>query len=357
MTMRVKISFSVVSAVLGILLLAAVAPGRAGGQETERLTGTDVAVYNLAGRVEVVPGTGSDVTVEINRGGRDAQRLEVDVRDVDGRRALILRYPDDQIVYPEMGRGSRTRMRVAEDGTFGEGMSRSGRREVDIRGSGSGLEVWADLRVTVPQGKDLAVYLAVGESRIGAVDGDLLIDTGSGAVRAEGGRGSLNVDTGSGAVTVLEFSGDLMVDTGSGSVELGEVSGGDVDVDTGSGSVRADGVRASYLHVDTGSGEIVFRRVSAPEVNLDTGSGGVELELLDDVDELLIDTGSGGVTLRVPRTLGAEVELDTGSGGIDIDLPLEVREVKRDYVRGILGDGRGSITVDTGSGGIRIIGG
>jgi hypothetical protein len=355
MTMRVKSNFSVVPALLSVLLFAAVGPGRAGGQETERLTGSDVAIYNLAGRVEVVPGGGSDVTVQIRRGGRDGQRLEVEVREVRGRQALILRYPDDQIVYPEMGRRSRTQLRVADDGTFGEGRSRSGRQEVEIRGSGSGLEAWADLRVSVPQGKDVAIYLAVGESEVGAVAGDLLVDTGSGAVRAEGGSGSLNVDTGSGAVTVLSFSGDLMVDTGSGSVELGEISGGDVDVDTGSGSVRADGVRASYLHVDTGSGEIVLGRVSAPEVNLDTGSGRVELELLDDVDELLIDTGSGGVTLRVPRTLGAEVVLDTGSGGIDIDLPLEVREVKRDYVRGILGDGRGSITIDTGSGGIRII--
>jgi len=357
MNIRVKRRYSVVSAFLGAALLVSGVPGRIQGQETERLTGNDVAIYNLAGRVEVVPGSGSDVTVRIERGGGDAQRLEVDVREVNGRQALIIRYPDDQIVYPEMGRGSRTQIRVADDGTFGEGRSGGGRDQVDIRGSGRGLEAWADLRVSVPRGRDVAIYLAVGESEVGAVEGDLLVDTGSGAVRAEGGSGSLNVDTGSGSVTVLDFSGDLMVDTGSGSVELNDIRGGDVDVDTGSGGVRGDGVQASYLRVDTGSGEIILGRVSAPEVSLDTGSGAVELELLDDVDELVIDTGSGGVTLRVPSGIGAEVELDTGSGGIDIDIPLEVREVKRDYMRGILGDGRGSITVDTGSGGIRIIGG
>ena len=109
--------------------------------------------------------------------------------------------------------------------------------------------------------------------------------------------------------------------------------------------------------VDTGSGEIVLRGISVPEVTLDTGSGSVEIELLADVDEMEIDTGAGSVTIWVPSSMGAEVEMDTGSGGIDLDVPLEVSVAKRDYVRGILGDGNGSIHVDTGSGGIRLIGG
>jgi DUF4097 and DUF4098 domain-containing protein YvlB len=90
---------------------------------------------------------------------------------------------------------------------------------------------------------------------------------------------------------------------------------------------------------------------------VDTGSGSVEIELLTDVDQLEVDTGSGGVTIRVPASVGAQVELDTGSGGIDIDLPLQIRESERDHVEGVLGDGRGTIQVDTGTGGIRIISG
>jgi DUF4097 and DUF4098 domain-containing protein YvlB len=108
--------------------------------------------------------------------------------------------------------------------------------------------------------------------------------------------------------------------------------------------------------VDTGSGSIELRGVSAPDVMLDTGSGSVEVDLLEDVDRLEIDTGSGSVTIWVPASVGAEVEMETGSGGIDVNLPLEVREAKRDYLRGILGDGQGRIHVDTGSGAIRIIG-
>jgi len=337
--------------------LAAVAPqGDARAQEEHRLQGGEVSVFNLAGQVEVVPGSGNDVVVQVMRGGDDASRLEIGVREVDGRQALIIRYPDDEVVYPEMGRRSRTTLRVRDDGTFGDA-GRGGRHEVEIRGSGGGMEAWADLRISVPRGKDLAVYLAVGEAEVGAVDGDLRIDTGSGEVHARGGSGSLNIDTGSGEVTVRDFRGDLLVDTGSGAVELSAVQGGEVSVDTGSGAVEGSGVTASYLKVDTGSGRITLSGVSAPDVYLDTGSGPVELELLEDVDELVVDTGSGAVIIRVPSGLGAEIEVDTGSGGIDVDIPLEVRQVKRNYLRGILGDGRGSIRVDTGSGAIRLIGG
>jgi len=328
----------------------------AGAQEVERLSvsGSEVSVYNLAGTLQVLPGSGSGVAVEVMRGGEDARMLEVDVLEVNGRQALIVRYPSDEVVYPEMGRRSRTTVRVREDGSFGDG-SGGRRNEVEIRGSGDGIEAWADLIVRVPAGRDLAVHLAVGGAEVGAVDGDVSIDTGSGEVHARGGSGTLNLDTGSGTVTVEDFQGDLLVDTGSGAVELSGIRGGEIEVDTGSGSVRGDGVSAAHFRVDTGSGQMILSRVACPEVFLDTGSGSVELELLEDVDELVVDTGSGGVTIRVPAGLGAEVEVDTGAGGIDLDLELEVRTIKRNYMRGVLGDGRGSISIDTGSGAVRLI--
>ncbi len=88
---------------------------------------------------------------------------------------------------------------------------------------------------------------------------------------------------------------------------------------------------------------------------LDTGSGSIEIELLTDVDRLEVDTGSGSITVYAPADLGAEVEIETGSGGIDLDFPVEVRTVRRDHVVGTIGDGRGEINVDTGSGSVRLL--
>ena len=55
-----------------VFMAAALMAAPVTGQEVERLSGGDVAVYNLAGHVEVVRGSGSDVVVRIDRGGADA---------------------------------------------------------------------------------------------------------------------------------------------------------------------------------------------------------------------------------------------------------------------------------------------
>lgn len=334
--------------------LAALVAAPVGAQEVERVPGSRVAVYNLAGQVEVVRGSGSDVVVRIDRGGADASELRVETGDIGGRATLRIVYPDDEIVYPEMGRGSNTSLTVRPDGTFSDGNGRGGDR-VRISGRGSGMEAWADLVIEVPAGRDLAVYLATGQVDARDVEGDLLIDTGSGAVTATDIVGSLDIDTGSGSVSVGGVVGDVRVDTGSGQVEVSDVRGREIEIDTGSGGVRGFGLEADAVGVDTGSGSIELERVSATDVLLDTGSGSIDVELMTDVDRLDADTGSGSVTVRAPAGLGATVDIETGSGGIDLDFPVEVRTVSRDHLRGTIGDGRGEINIDTGSGSIRLI--
>lgn len=324
-----------------------------GAQEVHRISGGEVAIYNLAGRTRVVRGSGSDVVVRVTLGGSDARQLRVETGEMGGRATLAVVYPEDQIVYPEMGRGSRTTVRVRDDGTFWGDGSRG--ESVEIRGSGRGLEAWADLVVEVPAGKDFTANVAVGAIDARDLEGDIRLATGSGSVDVSGVSGSLEVDTGSGSATVDNVRGRLSVETGSGGVRVAEVEGDEVDLDTGSGGVTARGLRARALRVDTGSGSIDLDGVSSDEVELDTGSGSVELVLLTDVELLDVDTGSGSVTIRAPEDLGAQVEIDTGSGGIDMDFALEVRSVRRDHVVGRLGDGRGVIRIDTGSGSVRLL--
>jgi len=339
--------------VMGAMAAALVA-APVGAQEVHRVSGDDVAIYNLAGRVEVVPGSGSDVVVRIDRGGRDAAELRIETGEIRGRSTLRVIYPDDEIVYPGMGRGSSTSTGVRPDGTFSDGSW--GRHDrVRIRGRGGGLEAWADLIVEVPSGRDLGVYLATGEVDARGVEGDLLIDTGSGEVTAVDIAGDLDVDTGSGSVRVRGVAGNLLVDTGSGRVEVSEVRGSEIEVDTGSGRVEGMELSADIVIIDTGSGSIDVQRVTSREVLLDTGSGSIDVELTTDVDRLDADTGSGSITVRAPAGLGATVDIETGSGGIDLDFPVEVRTVRRDRIRGTIGDGRGEISIDTGSGSIRLI--
>jgi hypothetical protein len=337
-----------------LVALAALLAGPVAGQESYRLSGSRVAVYNLAGQVEVVRGSGSEVVVTLSRGGSDAAELEVETREVDGFDALVIRYPSDDVVY-DRGRGGNysTTLSVRDDGTWG-GRMRGGDR-VRVRSSGNGLEAHADLRVEVPDGRDIRIMLAVGEASAVGLRGDVELDIGSGRAAVEDVVGDVSVDTGSGGVTVAGVQGEVLVDTGSGSVQVEGVRGPMLSVDTGSGSIDATDITVDAVEVDTGSGSVELARVTARDVLVDTGSGSVDIEMMSTIDRIEVDTGSGGVTLRLPDGIDAEIEADSGSGGIDVDFPMQVRTQRRDYLRGVLGDGRGRITVDTGSGRIRVI--
>jgi hypothetical protein len=337
----------------------------AAAQQPERfqLPGDDVAVYNLVGAVSVEPGTG-DLVVELTRTGRDAARLRVEQGEVRGAKALRVIYPADDILAPSMGTNSTTTLRVRDDGTFGDGGDWEGGRHhrdgdrgrrVEIRGSGAGLAAGADLRIRVPPGKSLAVYLAVGKVSLANVQGSIRVDAHNAPVTANGVKGDLTVDTGAGMVRVTDGEGVLNVDTGWGSVEVSRFKGRDLSIDTGSGNVNGTELTAEGVTIETGSGDIELAGISSPSLSLETGSGTVRADLRTDLHSLSVETGSGDVAVTAPATLDAEVEIETSSGDIESDFPLQVTRHARDHLVGRIGTGKGRIAVETGSGDVRLI--
>jgi hypothetical protein len=330
----------------------------AAGGERYTLSGDDVALYNLAGQVSIHATSGNQVVVDVDRGGRDASRLDVATGPIGSRQTMRIRYPGDRVSYPSFKGGNwRTEVRVREDGTFGDDGKRatswSGER-VEVTNRSGGFEAHADLDVGVPDGARVAMYLGVGSVEITNVDGTIKVHTQTGGVNAKSVRGALSIDTGSGGVTAGEVSGDLNIDTGSGSVRVEDVKGGLLRVDTGSGGVDVSGARVDDLRVDTGSGHVELSEIHAGDIAVDTGSGGVTVDMMSDVSSVVVDTGSGGVTLYLPRNLGADFQVETGGGGIRIDVPHQSRHVEKNEARGRIGDGRGRIRVDTGSGSVQI---
>ena len=268
-------------------------------------------------------------------------------------------YPADRIQYARLSDGSSTQLRVRDNGTFGGDHDRDKDekprgKQVTITAKG-GLDAYADLRVTVPRGKHVALYLAVGKVAVSNVDGDLAIDASSAPVTASGTRGELDIDVGSGAVQVSDTRGDLSVDTGSGGVGLSGVQGEQIQVNTGSGDVTATKVRSNELSIDTGSGDIQVTGLVAPQLSLETGSGAVSADVQGELWNVNVETGSGDVTLKVPPTVGAQVEIETSSGDIETDFAVQVTRHARDHLTGQIGDGRGKIAIESGSGGIRLV--
>lgn len=328
--------------------------------ETRSIRGAQVAIYNVAGRMRAIAGTGDAVSVEITRGGADASKLRIETGAIRGRETLRIVYPTDRLVYPMWTR-SRTYVEVREDGTFSDwsGDDWRGRdRYPDrllIAGSGSGMEAFADLVVRIPKGQKIELFLAVGRVNVENVEGDITVDVAAAEVDVAGATGTLNLDTGSGRIAVRDVTGDLYIDSGSGGLSVDRAKGGVMHLDSGSGGVQASEMEFREIRADVGSGGLRMYRVKAADITAETGSGGITLEVLSDVTRLNVETGSGGATIRVPATLSAEVEAETGSGGFSTDFEITTRRMGRNHIQGRIGDGKGRIRIEAGSGTVRLL--
>jgi hypothetical protein len=331
------------------------------GQHT--LRGASVQICNIIGETTLVPGSGSDVIVEVTPRGADGDKLRVVLDECRGQKRLRVVYPSDHIVDPSMGR-SEVRMSSLH-GCCGPGTIRFTR-------PGDGIDARADLTIHVPKDQKLGLSQAAGRMEVTGVRGALAfdtssgdielkdvvgsvsIDTGSGEISMKGTKGSTSIDTGSGTIRIEDFDGTLAVDSGSGAVSVLNLRTDKTAISSGSGDVTGENVVAGVLAVDSGSGGIAFSGLTSPEIVFDTGSGGVSADLERSPRSLRIDSGSGGVTLTAPRDLDARLEISCSKRRLDIGLPVVASHVGDEYFAGRAGSGRGLIVIESGSGSVSL---
>ena len=341
MTTRIPRMFSAAPVITGLLALClAVAPAtaeiktRAVRQAFPAGT-AELRLANLAGRVELVRGQGNQVVVDatVHAEGdseRETQALLqnmkwVRARDRHGNEEWALAYPVkefDGFAYPRQG---------VQDGAddlpwfLGWIAKNAGGVQTTYRGERVRVHgekksdapvLFANLRIAIPAGSNLAVRNVVGSVKGGQLAGTLTVDTGSGRVDIASHEGRLTVDTGSGDVTLGSVRGETSVDTGSGDVVVRRLVGNGL-VDTGSGDVTVEQVSAGRLSIDTGSGDVTVREGAASRILADTGSGAVHI-LGVELEELEADTGSGDVIVRSSLAKARRIVADTGSGDVEI---------------------------------------
>ena len=330
--------------------------------------GQTVRFANLAGRVDLVPGSGTEVVIEATvhaENGDDGAKLLAGMRwvkahDKKGREEWALSYPVGRYRayhYPQLKESDEipaflSFLDSSETTTtyLGEKVRVLSRKRLNTP------TLYADLRIAIPAGGDLSGRLGVdtgsGSVRLASYTGNLSVDTGSGDVKLGAVKGETTIDTGSGDIGIGRLIGNGDFDTGSGDVTVERVAAGKLAIDTGSGDVRVREGTAGRVIAKTGSGDVEVLRIEVEDLTADTGSGDVVVRSsLARAKRLVIDTGSGDVRIAGGAEASFDIQSDQGSGELNVGYAdATLRRDGRKVVGARRGDGHTEIRVETGSG-------
>lgn len=210
----------------------------------------------------------------------------------------------------------------------------------------------AELRVALPAGVAVEAEVVSGELRAEGVRGDMQLQTVSGAVIASDTAGVMAVRTTSGDVELSDHRGPLVVETTSGEVSAdGELV--DPRVTTVSGDVELAGTMGE-VEARSISGELSVSEADAARLRIESTSGDVEFAGALARGDSEISNISGDVRVRLDEPENLRLDLRTTSGDLESDLPLRDVASERRSLRGTLGAGDATLTVNTTSGDVDV---
>lgn len=205
------------------------------------------------------------------------------------------------------------------------------------------LEVPSNTEVRVRNGSgDVVVTGVAGPVNLETSSGDIEVariaqrtelSAGSGDIVLRDVRAEAVVTARSGDLQIEDVSGDLRAETTSGDIRIHR-PGGKVSVRASSGDLEIDGVSAD-LRVTTGSGDCQIAGNPSPRSQWE------------------IETRSGEVILDVPERASFQF-FGRSRGDVDTDIEMTVEERTKRSLRGRVGKGEARVTVETGSGRVRL---
>ncbi len=130
----------------------------------------------------------------------------------------------------------------------------------------------------------------------------------------------------------------------------------DVDVVNANGSIVVNSID-NRIYVACGNGEIVLNEIQGSAI-VQLGNGTIEAGItLPLYGVINLSTGNGIIDLTIPRNTSADFQAAVGNGAIDIaNLTFYNQVITSNSVTGILGEGHGTIMLNTGNGNILVLG-
>jgi len=231
-------------------------------------------------------------------------------------------------------------------------------------GAVSLLTIGADIVVDAPYSTIVAEHVKgsanitgkSGSVRVTDVEG-LRVDAPYSTIDADevkGMAGELVIITGqSGRIALKQIGSGVDVQSPYTNIDLTDISG-EVRLGTKSGTVRASNIKGNWTSL-TEYSRITVSDLSAQKVLVENKSGGVEIDCKTVPDAVEIVNQYADVRLDVPKGLDANVRLKAEYGAITSDLSVNVEQMGSGAIAmGKVGGGKGSVSIETKSGNIRV---
>ncbi len=206
----------------------------------------------------------------------------------------------------------------------------------------------------------------------------ILLRSSSGSITATDCKGEAKAVTSFGSITCNTFSGttlDLKTDSGRigisdatcrtclavtsyGSLGCNRVKGDTVKLKSGSGSLDLAAVDTPDLDISTSFGGIKAQEITTAKLTAGSGSGSINIVCTPATPADLtaeVRSSFGGIDFKAPPRFAGQVDLRTDFGSIRTDLPVTVSgNLDKKRVAGTVGEGKGLIRLQTGSGSISL---
>jgi hypothetical protein len=187
-------------------------------------------------------------------------------------------------------------------------------------------------------GGESEIEITSGDVEAGEIGGNLRIVASSGSAEVRRVKGTLAVQATSGNVYASEIGGNTLVSLITGSLDLTGCLG-DVNFSTSRGNARIAGVIGG--------------------VNATTSSGKLDVVIVPVGDkEFYLNTASGDVVLHYApaEDYGFLLDVNTCTGWIKGDLDIRtVSQISRHKLRGVVGNGKSKVIIETASGNVSIV--
>lgn len=150
--------------------------------------------------------------------------------------------------------------------------------------------------------------------------------------------------------------GRLSLKSKSGDIHIDPIVVSDLSIDAGSGEVMADrGLEGGDLRVKSSSGDIMLAVTRANKVSVFTSAGDVSVYFDETAPVGSIESSSGDVRVYFPRNPDVKLLAESSSGELELEESLGAGAFGGGKRLGLtLGKGTGSVSVETGSGDVRI---